>query len=68
MENNETIFIQIASYRDTELVPTVLDCLKQAKRPDKIRIGICWQFAEGESIAEIANLPQVRFIAVPTGG
>ena len=65
MENNETIFIQIASYRDTELVPTVLDCLKQAKRPDKIRIGICWQFAEGESIAEIANLPQVRFLAVP---
>ena len=62
---NDTIFIQIASYRDAQLVPTVLDCLKQAKHPENIRIGICWQFAEGESIAEISSLPQVRFLAVP---
>jgi hypothetical protein len=62
---NDTIFVQIASYRDSELVPTVLDCLKQAKHPQKLRIGICWQFADGESIAEIAHLPQVRFVAVP---
>ena len=62
---NDTIFVQIASYRDSELVPTVLDCLKQAKHPQKLRIGICWQFADGDSIAEIAHLPQVRFVAVP---
>jgi hypothetical protein len=62
---NDTIFVQIASYRDSELVPTVLDCLKQAKHPQKLRIGICWQFADSESIAEIAHLPQVRFVAVP---
>lgn len=62
---DDTIFVQIASYRDPELVPTVLDCLARAKRPDKLRFGICWQFAEGDSIAAIAHLPQVRFVAVP---
>jgi len=65
MTSTETIFVQIAAYRDPELVPTVLDCIARAKRPDNLRIGICWQFADGESIAAIADLPQVRFIPVP---
>lgn len=65
MTGQDTIFVQIASYRDPELVPTVLDCIARAKQPEKLRIGICWQFAEGDNIAAIAHLPQVRFIAVP---
>lgn len=65
MNNDGSVFIQIAAYRDPELVPTVLDCLAKAKNPDKLRIGICWQHAEGDDIAQIAHLPQVRLIAVP---
>ncbi len=65
MTENDRIFIQIAAYRDPELVPTVLDCISKAKRPDNLRIAICWQYAEGDSIAQIAHLPQVKFIAVP---
>lgn len=65
MTDTDRIFIQIASYRDPELVPTVLDCIAKAKRPDNLAISICWQFAEGDNIAEIAHLPQVRFIGVP---
>ena len=65
MTDNDRIFIQIAAYRDPELVPTVLDCIAKAKRPDNLRISICWQYAEGDSIAQIAHLPQVKFIAVP---
>lgn len=42
---NKTIFIQIASYRDPELPPTVKDCIKNAKYPERLRFGICRQYA-----------------------
>ncbi|MEB5973379.1 GlcNAc-transferase family protein [Pantoea dispersa] len=38
-----TIFIGIASYRDTELIPTLLDMLAQASQPDRLHIAVCWQ-------------------------
>lgn len=65
MTGTETIFVQIAAYRDPELVPTVIDCIARAKNPNALRVAICWQHAENESIAPIATLPQVRFIAIP---
>ena len=37
------IFVQIAAYRDPELLPTVLDCIAKAKYPSDLRFGICWQ-------------------------
>lgn len=37
------IFVQIASYRDPELIPTIQDCISKAKFPDNLRFGICWQ-------------------------
>lgn len=39
-----TIFIQIASYRDPELVPTIIDCLDKAAHPENLRFGICRQY------------------------
>lgn len=39
----ETIFIQIASYRDSELVPTVMDCISKASDPSRLYFGICAQ-------------------------
>ena len=39
----ETIFIQIASYRDPELLNTLKDCIENAEHPDRLRFGICWQ-------------------------
>ncbi len=42
----ESIFIQIASYRDAELKKTVSSALKQAKHPDRLTFGICWQYDE----------------------
>ena len=30
MKNNEKFFIQIASYRDPELLPTLRDCIDKA--------------------------------------
>jgi hypothetical protein len=42
----ETIFIQIASYRDPELLNTLKDCIANAEYPDRLRFGICWQHSE----------------------
>lgn len=40
---NKTIYIQIASYRDPELLPTLRDCIAMAKYPKNLRFGIAWQ-------------------------
>jgi len=38
------IFVQIASYRDPQLVPTIEDMLKNAKNPENLVLGICRQY------------------------
>ncbi len=58
------IFIQIASYRDPELVPTLRDCVAKAAHPERLSFGICWQRTEDESLAEFADDPRVRCIPV----
>jgi hypothetical protein len=45
-QSNETIFVQIASYRDPELLPTLKDMLANAKWPENLRVCIAWQHAE----------------------
>ena len=42
----ETIFIQIASYRDPDLLNTLDDLLSKAKHPNNLRFGIAWQHSE----------------------
>tara|TARA_R100000951_G_scaffold116046_1_gene126311 strand:- start:2238 stop:3779 length:1542 start_codon:yes stop_codon:yes gene_type:complete len=42
----ETIFVQIAAYRDPELEATCFDLIVKAKHPDRINIGIVWQGIE----------------------
>jgi glycosyltransferase involved in cell wall biosynthesis len=37
------IFIQIASYRDPQLVPTIKDCIEKAKNPKNLVFSIAWQ-------------------------
>lgn len=51
----DKIFVQIASYRDFELVPTIRDCIAKAKYPERLTFGICWQRSETESLAEFAS-------------
>jgi hypothetical protein len=52
---NEKIFVQIASYRDPELLPTIRDCINKAKYPQNLTFGICWQRDESESMEEFAD-------------
>jgi hypothetical protein len=39
-----TIFVQIASFRDPQLNPTLEDMITNAKYPENLRIGICNQY------------------------
>jgi len=60
-----SIFVQIASYRDPELLPTIRDCIKNAKYPEKLTFGICFQRDENESLAEFENNDKFRIMHVP---
>lgn len=39
----KSIFISIAAYRDSELVPTIKDCIEKAKHPERLTFCVCWQ-------------------------
>lgn len=56
------IFIQIASYRDPELLPTIRDCISKAKNPDRLTFGICWQKDDTEKLDEFTNDNRFRII------
>jgi hypothetical protein len=58
---NQKIFVQLASYRDPQLVPTMRDMLVKADNPQNLQFGICWQKDDTESLEEFANHPQVRY-------
>ena len=48
-KKTDTIFIQIASYRDPQLLPTLKDMIDKADHPENLRIGICWQHSLDDS-------------------
>jgi hypothetical protein len=44
-DNQKTIFVSIASYRDPDCINTVRSLFEKAAYPERLVIGICWQFA-----------------------
>lgn len=60
-----TIFVQVASYRDPELVPTILDCIANAKYPKRLHFCIGWQHAGDEDISKIKHLPNIEILDIP---
>jgi hypothetical protein len=56
---NKSIFISIASYRDKQLVPTVLDCIAKAKYKDNLFFGINWQKDDNEDISDISKISNI---------
>lgn len=42
----QTIFVNIACYRDPELLPTLRDMITRARSPHLLHIAICWQHAD----------------------
>jgi hypothetical protein len=58
------IFVSIASYRDPQLIPTIVDCLSKARRPEALRFGVCRQFGPEDPPFPFAGDPRFRVIDV----
>jgi len=43
------IFVQIAAYRDKQLIPTINDCIANAKDPENLIFCIAWQHDEEDA-------------------
>jgi len=43
IKSTDKIFISIASYRDPELIPTILDCISKSDKSNRLSFGICLQ-------------------------
>jgi hypothetical protein len=67
MLKKETIFIQIASYRDPQLVPTIKDCLEKAKHPENLTFCIAWQHSPDDiwdNLDEFRSDPRFKIIEI----
>jgi len=49
------IFIQIASYRDPQLIPTLNNMLENAKYPENLRVGICRQYHPDDKFDDLTE-------------
>ena len=45
---NKTIFVSIASYKDFDVINTIIDCFNKANNPNNIFVGVCLQDTEVE--------------------
>ena len=45
---NKKIFVSIASYKDFDIVNTIIDCFNKANNPNNVFIGVCLQDTEVE--------------------
>ena len=62
------IFVQIASYRDPQLIPTIKSMLENAKKPKNLRIGIARQFHpedKFDDLSEFENDNRFRILNIP---
>lgn len=62
------IFVQIAAYRDPQLIPTIKSMLENAKKPKNIIIGIARQFhpEDGfDDLTEYENDKRFRILNIP---
>jgi hypothetical protein len=67
MKKNK-IFIQIASYRDPELLPTIKDCIAKAKYPKNLVFSIAWQHSpddKWDNLSEYKNDKRFKIIDIP---
>jgi len=67
---NKTIFVSIASYKDFDVINTIVDCFDKANNPNDVFVGLCLQDTEEEQ-ERITNLIEkekfysnVRFIKI----
>ena len=62
------VFIQIASYRDPELLPTIKSCLENAKFPENLVFGVARQFHmddKFDDLTEYENDSRFKILNIP---
>ena len=62
------IFVQIASYRDPQLVPTIKDMLANAKKPNNLVLGIARQYSNEDgfdNLDEYRKDKRFRILDIP---
>ena len=59
------IFIQIAAYRDPQLVPTIKDCIANADQPENLHFCVAWQHGPGDTLGELSTDPRITVIDIP---
>lgn len=69
MSTEPSIFVQIPAYRDSECIPTIVNMLTQAAIPQRVSVGVCWQYAPDEE-SDLLEIPeeytkQVRYVSFP---
>ncbi len=58
--NNEKILIEIAAYRDPQLLYTVHSALIQADNPERVSFSICYQSDNLEDLEELQKIKNCR--------
>jgi hypothetical protein len=64
---NRKIFVQIASYRDPQLLPTLRDCIEKASKPEKLIFSIAWQHSkedEWDNLDEFKGDKRFRIVDI----
>jgi len=64
----KTIFIQIASYRDPQLVPTIKNMIEMSKYPENLRFSIARQYHpedEFDDLSEYDNDGRFKILNIP---
>lgn len=67
-DQQKTIFVSIASYRDPDCINTVKNLLENAAYPERVTLGICWQFVPKEEPALLQlfeHQDKLRQISLP---
>lgn len=64
---NDKIFVQIASYRDPQLVPTLNECISNAKHPENLIFSISWQHSKDDkwdNLDQFKDDPRFKIIDI----
>ena len=59
---SDTIFIMIIAYRDPELLPTLMDMVKNASHPENLRIGILRDYGPEENLHDLDELKSAGIV------
>ena len=60
VKDTDKIFVQLASYRDPQLIPTIQHAISKADNPGRLVFGICWQYDETENPDFFGDNPQFK--------